>query len=190
MKKRWIALAALALSLFPLQAQESESTAPRILGIEIDGYYTNNQGFFVENLSVSGCTSLTSLSLGFRDRLRCLDVSGCTALERLDCSGVGVSHGVLTSLDLSGCTALTSLNCSRNVLTSLDVSGLTALTSLNCGGNDLTSLDVSDCINLKELTCGRVDTLKMHGEVMDTLDISDAIIKVMDASECTTLKQL
>jgi Leucine-rich repeat (LRR) protein len=63
-----------------------------------------------------------------------LDVSECTALESLNCSG-----NQLTVLDISGCTALESLNCSGNQLTVLDVSGCTALHELDCGSNQLTA---------------------------------------------------
>ncbi|MBR5713497.1 MAG: hypothetical protein IKX58_01725, partial [Clostridia bacterium] len=53
------------------------------------------------------------------DRILCgaLDVSGCTALERLDCS-----FNNLTELDVSGCTALEYLLCPNNNLTTHDVS--------------------------------------------------------------------
>ncbi|MDR1938041.1 MAG: hypothetical protein LBQ73_06045, partial [Tannerellaceae bacterium] len=47
------------------------------------------------------------------------------------------------SLDLSGCTALTRLECNGNQLTGLDVSANTALDYLDCSDTPLTDLDVS-----------------------------------------------
>ena len=147
----------------------------------------------LDSLNVSGCTSLMYLDCSFNDLIS-LDVSGCTSLTSLHCS-----RNQLTSLDVSGCTSLKNLDCSSNQLTNLDVSGCTALTNLDCVGNDLMSLDVSGCKNLKELTGWglswssrplAVDTLKIYGESMDTLSIKYGSIKVMDASGCTTLKQL
>ncbi|MDR1729039.1 MAG: hypothetical protein LBR52_00025 [Prevotellaceae bacterium] len=58
-----------------------------------------------------------------------------------------------TSLDVSGCSALQELRCSGNELTSLDVSGCSALQELRCSGNQLTRLDLTDCVNLNQLYC-------------------------------------
>jgi len=51
-----------------------------------------------------------------------LDLSDCTALERLECN-----DNQLTSLNVSGCEALDTLYCNNNVLTTLNVSGCKAL---------------------------------------------------------------
>ena len=83
-----------------------------------------------------------------KNQLSSLDVSGCTALKKLDYIG-----NQLTSLNVSGCTVLEYLNCFDEQLTSLDVSGCTALKELWCYNNQLTSLDVSGCTTLKELWC-------------------------------------
>ncbi|MCM1042031.1 MAG: leucine-rich repeat domain-containing protein [Bacteroides sp.] len=217
MKKLWIGLAAIALSLFPLQAQES--SAPQILGVDC-------KGMNVTSLDISGCTALTSLSC-YNYQLTSLDVSGCTALTSLSCDNNALtsldvssctaltslyctdnqltsldvskntaltslycSGNQLTSLDVSGCTALTSLSCHSNQLTELDVSGCTSLTSLNCYDNQLTELEVSGCTNLRELR-GDADTLEIHGVSMDILTIDYfSSIKVIDASGCTSLKNL
>jgi uncharacterized protein (TIGR02145 family) len=61
-------------------------------------------------------------------------VSGCTALQFLDCD-----NNRLASLDVSSNTALQVLLCDNNKLTSLDVSSLTALEYLWCSGNQLTA---------------------------------------------------
>ena len=50
--------------------------------------------------------------------------------------------GLRGTLDVSGCTALDSLNCYNNNLTELDVSGCTALTYLKCYYNNLGSTPI------------------------------------------------
>ena len=77
-----------------------------------------------------------------------LDLSGCDALEYLDCSG-----NELESLNVSGCTALLRLYCDENQLTSLDVSSNTALSVLSCPVNSLKSLNVSKNTALRYLYC-------------------------------------
>ena len=77
-----------------------------------------------------------------------LDVSGLTALEKLNCS-----WNQLSSLDVSKNTALEYLYCGGNQLSSLDVSKNTALKSLNCSYNQLSSLDVSKNTALEYLYC-------------------------------------
>ena len=88
-------------------------------------------------MDVSGCTALEYLNCGV-NQLTALDVSGFAALETLACS-----DNPLTALDVSGCAALENLDCEENQLTVLDVSGYTALETLFCSGNQLTSLDLS-----------------------------------------------
>ena len=51
--------------------------------------------------------------------------------------------GLCGTLDVSGCTALEELWCSGNNLTTLDVSNNTALQTLHCHFNNLTELDLS-----------------------------------------------
>ena len=101
-------------------------------------------------LDVRECTALAKVRCwSFGDiQLTGLDVSGCAALEALDCDG-----NELTELDVSGCAALEVLDCGNNWLTELDVSGCTALTRLSCSGNQLTELDVSTNTELVLLDC-------------------------------------
>ncbi|MDR0870040.1 MAG: hypothetical protein LBN39_04535, partial [Planctomycetaceae bacterium] len=76
---------------------------------------------------------LSTISTGDRTITGTLDVSGCIALTRLDCS-----ENQLTSINASGCTALTILKCDKDQLTSLNASGCTSLTELDCSENQLT----------------------------------------------------
>ncbi|MCM1532511.1 MAG: hypothetical protein NC114_09610 [Ruminococcus flavefaciens] len=166
MKKLWIGLTAISLSLCSLQAQET--TAPRILGFSCGSSS-------VTSLDVSGCTALTSLSCS-SNQLTELDVSKNTALTSLDCE-----RNKLTSLNVSGCSALSSLNCYSNDLTSLDVSGCIALKTLagywTSGSSDHYYLTV--------------DTLKIHGVSMETLSIGAySTIGLLDAQGCTSLRSI
>ena len=77
-----------------------------------------------------------------------LDASGCTALQKLDCSG-----NQLATLNVRGLTALQELNCQTNQLTTLNVQGLTKLQKLECYSNQLKTLNVQSCTALKILLC-------------------------------------
>ncbi|MDE5735708.1 MAG: hypothetical protein K2H65_01355, partial [Bacteroidales bacterium] len=100
-------------------------------------------------------TSLLSLNTGRYypnySRLLSLDVSGCPALDSLDCLNAG-----LTSLDVSHNRALTYLRVGygSTSLTSLDVSQNGALAYLGCGGSNLVSLDLSHNAALMYLDFG------------------------------------
>ena len=92
--------------------------------------------------------------------LTALDISGCTALQKLDCA-----RNHLTALNVQGLTALQELNCRINQIPELDVQGLTKLQQLDCSSNELTALNVSDCTALKELICSdnKLSTLNVQG---------------------------
>lgn len=75
------------------------------------------------NVSFSKFKKLEYLSVGKsmrderKDRIKSLDIKGCTSLEYLDCHG-----NQLTKLDLSHNKALRTLNCSSNQIQKLDLS--------------------------------------------------------------------
>ena len=102
---------------------------------------------FCGGLDVSGCTALEEMNCSY-DNFPELNVTGCTALEKLNCS-----ENNLSELDVTGCTALRELDCSKNNLSELDVTGYTALEKLDCSGNNLTELDVSRNAALSWLYC-------------------------------------
>lgn len=133
MKKLCIYLSVFLFTLLTVQAQENAPHSPRIFGF---GTYYHGDG--VKTLDVSGCPALEYLDCGGDNELTSLEVSRNPALRELHCGG-----NELTSLDVSKNPALESLDCSGNELTSLDVSRNPALKSLDCGGNELMSLDVS-----------------------------------------------
>lgn len=110
---------------------------------------------------------VTRIDWGNEDLAGSLDLSGCAALEYLDCT-----DNALIALDVSDLTVLEELNCEDNQLTALDVSGLTALAALGCSGNQLTALDVSGCTTLAVLACS-------HNQ-----------LTALDLSDCTALGQV
>ncbi len=138
-------------------------------------------------LDVSGCTALQGLDCS-NNQLTSLDVSGCSALQTLGCY-----NAKLTSINVSGCTTLAKLDCYNNQLTSLDVSGCTALQTLSCYGNQLTSLDVSGCSALQTLGCynAKLTSINVSGcTALQGLDCSNNQLTSLDVSGCTALQTL
>ena len=126
-----------------------------------------------------------SSSLGMMGNL---DVSGCTSLDRLDCS-----ENQLTEINVSGCTALTDIDCSNNKLTELNVSTNTELYTLRCYGNQLTELDVSENTWLYELYCfgNELVRIDISGCTdLDGLDCSENQLTELDLSGNTSLRWL
>lgn len=77
-----------------------------------------------------------------------LNLTGCTALKMVDCSGSG-----FWSLYLDGCNALEVVNCQRNSIIDLELSNCNSLVSLDCCHNQLKELDLSSCPLLTRLFC-------------------------------------
>ena len=141
----------------------------------------------ITSLNVSGCTALERLWCS-NNQLRSLDLSGCTALESLSCY-----HNQLTSLDVSKNSALTWLYCYRNQLTSLDLSHNTALMALDCGANRLTSLDLNHNTALMALECydNQLTSLDLsHNTALTGLDCGGNRLTSLDVSHNTALERL
>ena len=118
-----------------------------------------------------------------------LDVSGCTALQKLDCA-----KNQLTALNVQGLKDLQELNCRSNQIPELDVHGLTALQKLNCTGNKLTTLNVQGLTALKELDCQsnkELTALHVHGcTALQKLDCSGNQLSTLNVQGLATLKEL
>lgn len=119
-----------------------------------------------------------------------LDVTKCTVLTHLDCSGNYDlnQYSAPTPLDLSNNIALTYLDCSYTSYSttlsnnSLDLSNNTALDTLICNGCGLSSLDITACENLRVLMC--------RTNIFDELDVSNNLaLEILDciASRLTSL---
>ena len=118
-----------------------------------------------------------------------LDVSGCTALQKLDCA-----KNQLTALNVQGLTALQELNCRYNKIAELDVQGLTKLEKLYCQGNPLKALNVSGLTALQELQCNdtnQLETLNVQGcTTLKVLKCQYNKIAELDVSDLTALQEL
>ena len=118
-----------------------------------------------------------------------LDVSGCTALQKLDCA-----KNQLTALNVQGLTALQELNCRYNKIAELDVQGLTKLEKLYCQGNPLKALNVSGLTALQELQCNdtnQLETLNVQGcTTLQKLNCRFNKLTALDVSGLTALQEL
>ena len=118
-----------------------------------------------------------------------LDVSGCTALQKLDCA-----KNQLTALNVQGLTALQELSCGSNQLKTLNVQGLTKLEKLYCQGNPLKALNVSGLTALQELQCNdtnQLETLNVQGcTTLKVLKCQYNKIAELDVSDLTALQEL
>ena len=137
-------------------------------------------------LDVSGCTALLRLYCSGNE-LSVLDVSGCTALKWLDCN-----NNQLLELDLSECTALERLNCSDNQISVLDLSNNTLLRYLYCHGNQLNALDISKNTALGHLYCSdnQLSVLDLSKNTLGALDCSNNQLTALDISQNTILIEL
>ena len=133
----------------------------------------------LKNLRASGNTNLTQLQSRHCD-LYSLDVTGCTALNDLNCS----DNASLTSITgLSTCTALTNLSVEYCALTSLDVTFCPGLQTLYCYHNNLSELDVSGLRQLGVLNCKENEPLV---EITGLYDCSNMFY--LECSYCSLTK--
>ena len=117
-----------------------------------------------------------------------LDVSGCTALQKLNCQ-----YNQIPELDVQGLTALQELNCQYNQIPELDVQGLTKLQKLYCQDNKLSTLNVSGCTALKELICinNQISELNVQGcATLKVLNCRYNKIAELNVSGLTELQEL
>jgi len=78
-----------------------------------------------------------------------IDCTGRSTVYDIDTHG----NSNLTSLTLTGCVALQILDCHNCSLTSLDLTALSNLTTLDCSGNPITGLDLSSCSHIATVYC-------------------------------------
>ena len=110
-----------------------------------------------------------------------LDLSGCTALEYVNCAG----FNQLSSLHVSGASALNTLYCFNSQLSSLDLHTNTALRILNCSDNPLSALDIHDNPGLTQLYCQNTQLSSLTVSTAPNLfylDCSKNSLKLLDTS--------
>ena len=149
----------------------------------LDGWYD-----LVGDFDFSDCTELVYIGVCPENTLEQFDVSGCSALNRLECSG-----NAITGLNISGCTALRWLECRSNNLTELDVTQSPGLRILHCGGNNLTELDLTQNPELGLLHCdgNNLTELDVSGCIaLEELECNSNNLTELDVSGCTALQYL
>ena len=138
-------------------------------------------------LDVTGCTALQKLNCRF-NFITELDVHGLNVLQELHCNSNNI-----TALDVHGLTKLEKLYCNTNWLTALNVQGLKALKELNCNTNRLTALNVQGCTALQELYCGgnQLTALNVQGcTALQELICDDNKIPELNVQGLTELQKL
>ncbi len=96
-----------------------------------------------------------------------LDLSACTELEELDCTGIGI-----TGLDVTKCLKLRNIWCMNNQIPVLDFSANTALVNVMCYNNPIKTLE-----------------FKNHPDLM-VLDCQSCGLEHLDVSSCEVLRVL
>ncbi|MGI5090138.1 leucine-rich repeat domain-containing protein [Treponema sp. OMZ 805] len=128
-------------------------------------------------------------NVGGNRPLIALDVSGLTALQKLNCQ-----YNYITALDVQGLKDLQELNCRHNKIAELDVQGLTALQELYCNSNQLTALNVQGLKDLQELDCNdnnQLATLNVQGCIaLQKLNCQYNKITELDVQGLTALQEL
>lgn len=155
-------------------SRESLSFLSELSALQSLDLYTCSPGMRGED--IAGCTVLVKLSLsgctGDFHSIRLLDLSPCTSLEEVDCSGfysadrlvvsklkvlrvLSCGGNAMKALDVTACTALERLSCRDNRLEVLDVTRNHRLRELHCNENSLRKLNLSGCPLLSRLFCGK-----------------------------------
>lgn len=145
------------------------------------------------------------------NRIRVLNLKGCTKLQKLICY-----NQLLASLNLSDCISLTELKLSTNVLLGLDLSHNIKLSKLDCGNNRIPSLNLSHNTSLttcqisynplstinvggvlsslefktSERTYKESTTLDIIATKLESVSISSSQLNGIDFSNSTTLKSV
>jgi hypothetical protein len=112
--------------------------------ITFDSSYQTEFG----DVNVTDFLNLTNLNLK-NCGLGTLALSGCTSLERLNCS-----TNSFFELDIRTCTSLIEVDASGNQLNTVLLSGLNTLNTVTFEGNDITSLDITNNNNLSSINVG------------------------------------
>lgn len=134
--------------------------------------------------------ALQTLVLHYTNYNSALDLTGNTALEKLQCIDAGI-----TSINVSGLSNLTEISCAGNNLTSgLNLSGLAALRNLSCYLCNLPSLNVTGCTALQSIYAFRNNLTAITGlsglTALSDLNISENKIESIDIHNNTALTKV
>ena len=120
--------------------------------------------------------------------LKGVDLSGCTRLEEVYL----LSSSEIDTFNLSGCTNLRTMDCSGITARKLDLSGASRLTKVELFG-DFKVLNMKGCSSLKSLwtSSDNLTKLKLKGaKKLEDLTVSSDALKSLDLSANTRLKRL
>lgn len=98
------------------------------------------------HLNFASRWSLKSLSV-VNSKLLSIDVSRCTRLKKLVCSG----GSYLTTMTASGCCSLNVLSACKCNIQQLNIDGCVKLHTLDCSITKVKTIDLSSCVSLIEV---------------------------------------
>ena len=131
------------------------------------------------SLNVSGCAALDKLECG-NNQLTKLSVANNTLLTSFSCD-----HNQLTSLDLTKNTELGYFTCDVNRLTSLKLPNSATLGHLDCSNNQLTTLNVANNPGLTHLNCSNNQLAQLNVSSNPNLDHLDCGANLLTALNVT-----
>lgn len=158
-------------------------------GAKVDAQY--GAGFLDEVSGVvwkadaTGVKRAAAISWPSRGLVGSLDLTGLSALERLDVSGNELVGATVDS------AVLTELNVSNNSLSSLDLTEIPALESLRCAANSLSSLDLSQNGELIycDVSLNALENIDLRGaKSTTTLNCAENRLISLDLTTCPALK--
>lgn len=140
-------------------------------------------------LNLKGCTKLRNLSCYYQ-LLASLNLSDCVSLTELD-----LNNNVLLGLDLSHNIKLSKLKCRFNRIPSLNLSHNTSLTTCEISYNPLSTINVGGVLSSLEFKTGEgtykeSTTLNIIATKLESVSISSSQLKGIDFSNSTTLKSV
>lgn len=160
----------------------------------------------LEDISLYGTTSLTSLKLPASEtvkrlsltnapKLTSLNVKACTNLSSLALDNVGI-----TSLDLSGLEALEVIHIddsgtseSHCQIETINLNGCSALSHFSINYNPIESIDLSGLVNLIRVTishCNLTSFKVENFEHLTDLDVSNNALSRIEVKGCPALYNL
>ncbi|MBR0258294.1 MAG: S8 family serine peptidase [Synergistaceae bacterium] len=155
----------------------------------------NVTGNTLRKIDIHGCISLDKFIYTVNQSLEEINAVGCISLKELSCYGSSYynNHGSLHSIDITGCTALEKLDVDSNILTELDISENVSLKTLDISGNYLSAIDLSGCPKLETLVCyenrlTEIDLGKCSS--LAHLSCGENMLKSLDLSKNTALRTL
>ncbi len=132
--------------IYTIDLSNSAKGIRTLKGIEKFPYLTcvYIYGTEIVELDLSKNVFITNIDCIANEKMKHIDVSGCTELIDMDCYG-----NALEGLDVTHNLKLEALSCKTNQIKYLDVSNNRQLAFLRCEENQLTCLDISNNLLLK-----------------------------------------